>query len=150
MCFLNILVTERYNQQSIRFLFFNITTTCTTYYYTITHIKLMNYYWPLCQRSILNSFRINVLVLSGILVRSFSMNIYYCCIKISFNSNPESFKILADEIVNSSMTLLIRVWRYKRGNQNPHIKEYTTQWRKEKVQKEKQRSTNLYIKLKVE
>ena len=57
----------------------------------------------------LNSFRINVLVLSGILVRSFSMNIYYCCIKISFNSNPESFQILADGIVNSSMTLLIRV-----------------------------------------
>jgi hypothetical protein len=71
----------------------------------------MNYYWPLCQRSNLNSFRINVLVLSGILVRSFSMYIYYCCIKISFNSNPESFQILADEIVNSSMTLLIRVCR---------------------------------------
>jgi hypothetical protein len=51
-------------QQSIRFLFFNITTTCTTYYYTITHIKLMNYYWPLCQRSNLNSFRINVLYIS--------------------------------------------------------------------------------------
>ena len=107
--FLNILVTERYHQQSIRFLFFNITTTFTTYYYTITHIKLMNYYWPLCQRSNLNSFRINVLVLSCILVRSFSMNIYYCCIKISVNSNPESFQILADEIVNSSMTLLIKV-----------------------------------------
>jgi hypothetical protein len=107
-CFLNILVTERYNQQSIRFQFFNITTTFTTYYYTIAHLKLMNYYCSLCQRSNLNSFRIHVLVLSGILVRSFSMNIYYCCIKISFNSNPESFQILADEIVNSSMTLLIR------------------------------------------
>jgi hypothetical protein len=55
----------------------------------------------------------------------------------------ESFKISADEIVNSSMTLLIRVWRYKGGNQNQHIKEQTTQWRKEKVQKEKQRSTKL-------
>jgi hypothetical protein len=101
----------------------------------------MNYYCPLCQRLSLNCFRINVIVLSGILVRSFSMNIYYCWIKISFNSNPESFQILADEIVNSSMTLLIRVWIYQRGNQNPYIKEQTIQWRKEKVQKEKQRST---------
>jgi hypothetical protein len=56
--------------------------------------------------------------------------------------------ILADEIVNCSMTLLIRVWRYKRGNQNPHIKEKTTQWRKERVQKEKQRSTKLIYKTK--
>ena len=34
-----------------------------------------------------------------------------------------------------------RVWRYQRGNQNPHIEEQTTQWPKEKVQKDKQRST---------
>ena len=35
-----------------------------------------------------------------------------------------------------------RVCRYQRGNQNPHIEaEQTTQWPKEKVQKEKQRST---------
>jgi hypothetical protein len=35
-----------------------------------------------------------------------------------------------------------RVWRYQRGNQNPYIEEeQTTQWPKEKVQKEKQRST---------
>jgi hypothetical protein len=31
--------------------------------------------------------------------------------------------------------------RYQRGNQNLHIKEQTTQWLKEKVQKDKQRST---------
>jgi hypothetical protein len=39
--------------------------------------------------------------------------------------------------------LLIReVWRYQRGNQNPCIEEeQTTQWPKEKVQKDKQRST---------
>jgi len=38
---------------------------------------------------------------------------------------------------------LRRVWRYKSGNQNPYIKEeQTTQWPKEKVQKDKQRSTN--------
>jgi len=47
---------------------------------------------------------------------------------------------LADKIFNSEMTLLRRVWRYQRGNHNPYIKEQITQWRKEKVQKEKQRS----------
>jgi hypothetical protein len=31
------------------------------------------------------------------------MKINSCWIKISFSSNPESFQILADEIVNSSM-----------------------------------------------
>ena len=37
--------------------------------------------------------------------------------------------------------LLKRVWRYQTGNQNPHIEEeQTTQWPKEKEQKEKQRS----------
>ena len=42
-----------------------------------------------------------------------------------------------------SMLLPIRrVWGYQRGNQNPYIEEeQTTQWSKEKVQKEKQRST---------
>ena len=35
-----------------------------------------------------------------------------------------------------------RVWRYQRGNHNPYIeKEQTTQWSKEKVRKDKQRST---------
>ena len=35
-----------------------------------------------------------------------------------------------------------RVWRYQRGNQNPYIEEeQTTQWPKEKGQKDKQRST---------
>ena len=37
---------------------------------------------------------------------------------------------------------LRRVWRYQRGNQNPYIEEeQTTQWSKEKVQKDKQQST---------
>ena len=31
--------------------------------------------------------------------------------------------------------------RYQRGKQNPYIEEQTTQWPKEKVQKDKQRST---------
>ena len=36
-----------------------------------------------------------------------------------------------------------RVWRYQTGNQNPYIEEeQTTQWLKENVQKDKQRSTN--------
>jgi len=34
-----------------------------------------------------------------------------------------------------------RVWRYQKGNQNPYIEEeQTTQWPKEKVQKNKHRS----------
>ena len=38
--------------------------------------------------------------------------------------------------------MITRVWRYERGNQNPYIEEgQTTQWPKEKVQKDKQRST---------
>jgi hypothetical protein len=36
---------------------------------------------------------------------------------------------------------LRRVWRYQMGNQNLYIEEQTTQWPKEKVQKDKQRST---------
>jgi len=39
-------------------------------------------------------------------------------------------------------TVRRRVWRYQRSNQNPTIEEeQTTQWPKEKVQKDKQRST---------
>jgi hypothetical protein len=76
--FWNILVTERYNQQSIKFLFYNITTQFTSDYYTITQIKLIHYYWPLYQCSNLIYFRINDIVLSGILVRSFCMKIKSC------------------------------------------------------------------------
>jgi hypothetical protein len=36
---------------------------------------------------------------------------------------------------------LRRVWKYLRGDQNLYIEEQTTQWPKEKVQKNKQRST---------
>jgi len=39
-------------------------------------------------------------------------------------------------------TTLRRAWRYQRGNQKPYIEEeQTTQWSKEKVQKDKQLST---------
>jgi hypothetical protein len=44
-------------------------------------------------------------------------------------------------IFTSSLSLR-RVWRYQRGNQNLYIEEeQTTQWPKEKLQKDKQRST---------
>ena len=33
------------------------------------------------------------------------------------------------------------MWKILKGNQDPYIKEQTTQWRKEKYKKEKQRST---------
>ena len=43
---------------------------------------------------------------------------------------------------NFDYNFLRRVWRYQRANQNSYIKEeQTTQWPKEKVQKDKQRST---------
>ena len=42
-----------------------------------------------------------------------------------------------------------RVRKYQRGNQNPYIKEeQTKQWPKEKVQKDKQRSTKYKYKTK--
>ena len=44
---------------------------------------------------------------------------------------------------------LRRVWRYQSGNQNPYFEEeQTTQWPKEKVQKDKQRSTKHTHKIK--
>ena len=46
-------------------------------------------------------------------------------------------------------TVLRRDCRYQRGNQNPYIEEeQTTQWPKEKVQKDKQRSTKPIYKTK--
>jgi hypothetical protein len=69
----------------------------------ITRIELINYYLSHCQYSNLNSFAINVLVLFGILVRSFSMKINSCWIKIFVSSNPESLQILANEISNSAI-----------------------------------------------
>ena len=43
---------------------------------------------------------------------------------------------------SNDWSFIIRVWRYQRDHQNLYIEEeQTTQWRKEKVQKAKQRST---------
>jgi hypothetical protein len=42
----------------------------------------------------------------------------------------------------TSIVIIRRVWRYKRGNENSYIEEeQTTQWPKENKQKDKQRST---------
>jgi hypothetical protein len=47
------------------------------------------------------------------------------------------------------MNVKRRVWRYQRSNQKPYIEEeQTTQWPKEKVQKDKQRSTKYTYKTK--
>ena len=51
--------------------------------------------------------------------------------------------------MNLLLPTLGRVWRYQRGNQNAYIEEeQTTQWPKEKVQKDKQRSTKHTLKTK--
>jgi hypothetical protein len=53
------------------------------------------------------------------------------------------------QISSQSYFFVRRVWRYQRGNQNPYIEEQTRQWPKEKVQKDKQRSTKHTYKTKV-
>ena len=46
------------------------------------------------------------------------------------------------DVYNGRVTLYVgRVWRYQRGYQNPYIEEQTTQYPKQKVQKDKQQST---------
>ena len=49
----------------------------------------------------------------------------------------------------ATLTYQRRVWRYQRGNQNLYIEEkQTTQWPKEKVQKDKQLSAKYAYKTK--
>ena len=63
--------------------------------------------------------------------------------------DTDSKSKMADQIQNINLNdycaLLCfgrRVWRYQRGNHNPYIEEeQTIQWPKEKVQKDRQRST---------
>ena len=56
---------------------------------------------------------------------------------------------LSWKIICIYIQVLRRVWRYQRGNQNPYIEEeQTTQWPKEKVQNDKQRSTKYTYKAK--
>ena len=52
------------------------------------------------------------------------------------------FPWIVSELMNTTRHWVCRVWRYQMGNQNPYIEEeQTTQWPKEKVQQDKQRST---------
>jgi hypothetical protein len=49
------------------------------------------------------------------------------------------------------LIVLRGVWRYQRGNQNPHIEEeQTTQWPKEKYKRANNDQQNIHIKLKIE
>jgi hypothetical protein len=70
--------------------------------------------------------------------KSFDVEPYVKMKKIFFRINQKFY--WTQRYMNNP--LLRRVWRYLRGNQNPYIEdEQTTQWPKEKVQKDKQRST---------
>ena len=52
------------------------------------------------------------------------------------------FPMFCSSFISKCLLTIRRVWRYQRGNQIPCIEEeHTTQWPKEKVQKDKQRST---------
>ena len=58
---------------------------------------------------------------------------------VSISTNYAKF---SEWRIYNTYTGIRRVWRHQRGNQNPCIKEeQTRQWPKEKVQKDKQRST---------
>jgi len=75
----------------------------------------------------------------------------YTCLTHTIKSNIVHF--VKYQLIVSQLSLSVdhipmiqtfarRVWRYQRGNQNPYIEEeQITQWAKEEVQKEKQRST---------
>ena len=78
--------------------------------------------------------------------------IYLNFLFVYFNTNSLKLwtthivlNIVLDPITGDVMNIVTlsnwRVWRYQRGNQNPYIEEeQTTQWSKEKVQQDKQRS----------
>ena len=60
------------------------------------------------------------------------------------NCPPPQYEIQSVFVLTHLLEVIYlrRVWRFQRGNQNPYIEEeQTTQWPKEKVQKDKQRST---------
>jgi hypothetical protein len=59
---------------------------------------------------------------------------------IKMHLNPSCLSIKVS--LSKKFITRIRVWRYQSGNQNPYIEEeQTTQWPKEKGQKDKQQST---------
>ena len=63
----------------------------------------------------------------------------------SIKNKPNWFHLLVHTAHIISFVLKIipvrKAWRYQSGNNNPYIEEQTTQWPKEKVQTDKQRST---------
>ena len=65
---------------------------------------------------------------------------------ISISEMKKILEVVAKQILGILHRLhcnLRRVWRYqKAGNQNPYIEEQTTQWSKEKGQKDKQCERN--------
>ena len=80
------------------------------------------------------------------------MKINSCWIKISFSSNPESFQILAAEIVNSSMVKSRDKKRLKipKGqSESVYRRIENTMVKRKKIQKDKQRSTKHTYKTKV-
>ena len=63
---------------------------------------------------------------------------------VCYEQSDWSEKVIA-RIYHIIRYLWKRVWRYPRGNQNPYIyEEQTTQWPKEKGQKDKHRSIKHY------
>jgi hypothetical protein len=70
-----------------------------------------------------------------------SILVLYVCVSI-WIINKCASTFLCSSWLTTGPVIVRRVWRYQRGNQNPYIEEeQTTQWPKEKVQKDKQRST---------
>jgi hypothetical protein len=67
----------------------------------------------------------------------------YRGLKVSIEPRKLEFNSLCTERKWANLPLSLgRVWIYQRGKQNPYIEEeQTTQWPKETVQKDKQRST---------
>ena len=67
-------------------------------------------------------------------------NFTYSCNTVSLNNTECLWGTYL--VRNVQYWYVRRVWRYQRGNLNLYIEEeQTTQWPKEKVQKDKQRST---------
>ena len=79
-------------------------------------------------------------------IRPWCQNVYILYLRIR-GTTIYGFWLL---LINLNLSLVWRrVWIYHRGHQNPYIEEeQTTQWPKEKVQKDKQRSTKHTHKIK--
>ena len=72
------------------------------------------------------------------------INVYtFLCTLHALTTESGIYKVIWKVVATIPLVLRCfrRVWRYKRGNQNPYIEEQKTQWSQEKVQKDQQRST---------